>query len=440
MLVPALRFPEFRGEGEWEEKKLGCIGKIITGKTPSTKNKVLWEGDVLFITPTDISEENKYQLNTQRYVLKTKDTKILPIGTIVYTCIASIGKIAITTKISTTNQQINSVIVKNSINNEFVYYALVNLTPWIKSIPAISTLPIINNSDFSEFSLKIPEGLKEQQKIADCLSSLDVLITLQTQKRDALKAHKKGLMQQLFPAEGKTQPKLRFPEFRGDGEWEEKSLGDVCIHFKGFAFKSQYYTASGRRIVRVSDMGFDYIKNETSAIYIKEDKAKLYEKWKLMKDDLIITTVGSKPPMYDSLVGRIIVVELKDEGSLLNQNAVCLRANKNIEQGFLNILFRRQEYISFIESIIRGNANQGSIALVDLFKYIILQPKPKEQQKIADCLSSIDALITAQSQKIDTLKSHKKGLMQQLFPAMDDGCMDAGGRATQDAKVEVSHE
>ncbi len=217
-------------------------------------------------------------------------------------------------------------------------------------------------------------------------------------------------------AKQKNIPILRFPEFRDAGEWEEKVLGDICHHFKGFAFKSKYYTTSGRRIVRVSDMGFDYIKNETSAIYIKEDEAKLYKKWKLVKDDLIITTVGSKPPVYDSLVGRTIVVKLKDEGSLLNQNAVCLRAKKNIEQRFLNSLFRRNEYISFIESIIRGNANQGSIALVDLFKYKILQPKPKEQQKIANCLSSIDALITAQTQKLDALKAHKKGLMQQLFP------------------------
>ena len=218
-------------------------------------------------------------------------------------------------------------------------------------------------------------------------------------------------------AKQKNIPILRFSEFRDAGEWEEKVLGDICHHFKGFAFKSKYYTTSGRRIVRVSDMGFDYIKNETSAIYIKEDEAKLYKKWKLVKDDLIVTTVGSKPPVYDSLVGRTIVVKLKDEGSLLNQNAVCLRAKKNIEQRFLNSLFRRNEYILFIESIIRGNANQGSIALVDLFKYKILQPKPKEQQKIANCLSSIDALITAQTQKLDALKAHKKGLMQKLFPA-----------------------
>jgi len=225
-------------------------------------------------------------------------------------------------------------------------------------------------------------------------------------------------MQELFPREGETQPRLRFPEFQDAPEWVEIDLGDVSSHFKGFAFKSKDYTTCGRRIVRVSDMGFDYIKDETSAIYIKE--AKPYEKWKLLKDDLIITTVGSKPPAYDSLVGRTIVVKSKDEGSLLNQNAVCLRANKNIEQGFLNIVFKREAYVSFIESVIRGNANQGSIALLDLFKYIIFKPKPKEQQRIADCLTSLDELIAVQAQKLEALKTHKKGLMQQLFPSPEE--------------------
>ncbi len=213
----------------------------------------------------------------------------------------------------------------------------------------------------------------------------------------------------------KNSPKLRFPEFANSGEWVEKELRNIITYFKGFAFQSKDYTSNGRRIVRVSDMGFDYIKDETNAIYIDEQQAKEFEKWKLQKNDLVITTVGSKPPVYDSLVGRTIIVQTKDEDSLLNQNAVCLRAKK-IEQGFLNILFKRSEYVLFIESIIRGNANQGSIALEDLFKYICFIPSSiNEQQKIADCLSSLDEQISQQTSKLQTLKEHKKALMQQLF-------------------------
>jgi type I restriction enzyme S subunit len=197
---PRLRFPEFQNAGEWDSKPLVELGEIITGKTPSTKEAELWGGDILFITPTDISEDSKYQHTTARTVVETKSTKVLPEGSIVYTCIASIGKMALTVSPSITNQQINAVVPNSRALGEFLYYALANLTPWIKTIPATNTLPIINKTDFSQIAILHPEDKSEQQRIASCLSSLDALITAETQKHEALKTHKKGLMQQLFPS------------------------------------------------------------------------------------------------------------------------------------------------------------------------------------------------------------------------------------------------
>jgi len=430
-LVPKLRFPEFRDAGEWREDTFGGAATFINGRAYK-QDELLEQGKYRVLRVGNFFTNKEWYYSD----LELEENKYCDNGDLLYAWSASFAPRIWRGEKVIYHYHIWKVIEKSGADKKFLFILLEYETERMKSQSANGLgLLHITKGTIEGWETHFP-GLREQQKIADCLSSLDELITAHSQKHAALKAHKKGLMQQLFPAEGDdcmdaggratqdakagTAPKLRFPEFQEAGEWEEKSLGDVCFHFKGFAFKSIYYTASGRRVVRVSDMGFDYIKNETSAIYIKEDKANLYEKWKLVKDDLIITTVGSKPPVYDSLVGRTIVVELKDEGSLLNQNAVCLRANKNIEQGFLNVLFKREEYISFIESIIRGNANQGSIALVDLFKYIILRPKPKEQQKIADCLSSLDDLITAQAKKIDSLKAHKKGLMQQLFPAVDE--------------------
>jgi len=198
--IPRLRFPEFENSPVWEEEELEGVGKIITGKTPSTKKLELWNGNIEFITPTDIC--SKYQKNTSRKVVKTEKMKILPIGSIAYTCIASIGKMTITTKASITNQQINSIIPNELNNNEFIYYLLLAITPYIKSTQANTTFPIINKFDFSKFKINLPT-LLEQQKIADCLISLDDLITAQSQKVEALKQHKKGLMQQLFPNNNK---------------------------------------------------------------------------------------------------------------------------------------------------------------------------------------------------------------------------------------------
>ena len=196
---PRLRFPEFRDSGEWDEKPLGDISEIVTGKTPSTQETALWGGHILFITPTDISDDVKYQRATARTVVQTKGTKVLPEGTIIYTCIASIGKMALTVRPSITNQQINAVVPKEKVTGEFIYYALVSLTPWIKTIAASSTLPIINKTEFSKITLVYPLDKSEQQRITDCLTSLDDCITLCTQELETLKTHKKGLMQQLFP-------------------------------------------------------------------------------------------------------------------------------------------------------------------------------------------------------------------------------------------------
>ena len=197
---PRLRFPEFRDAGEWVNEPLSELGEIITGKTPSIKESELWGGEILFITPTDISEDEKYQHSTVRKVVETRSTKVLPEGSIAYTCIASIGKIALTVGPSITNQQINAVVPNRKTVGEFIYYALLQLTPSIKTIPASSTLPIINKTEFSKIVITYPENKDEQRRIVDCLTALDDLITSQTQALETLKTHKKGLMQQLFPS------------------------------------------------------------------------------------------------------------------------------------------------------------------------------------------------------------------------------------------------
>jgi len=197
--LPKWRFPEFQGCDEWKFVEIGQIGEVITGKTPATSDLSLWDGTVQFVTPTDITE-NKYQYSTQRTVVQTPKMVILPKNTIMFTCIASIGKMALSVYPCITNQQINSIIPKPGYNNEFVYYSLLQKTSLIKSGFAHSTLPIINKTDFSKIQIPVALDRKEQQKIADFLSEIDTVLTEQSNKVEQLKTHKKGLMQRLFPS------------------------------------------------------------------------------------------------------------------------------------------------------------------------------------------------------------------------------------------------
>ena len=197
--APEIRFKDENGNDfpGWEEKKLGEIGEIITGKTPITSDKELWNGGIDFITPTDIIDEIKYQKIVARTVCETEKMRILPKGAIVYTCIASIGKMAITTKPAITNQQINALVMNEEHLNEFVYYFLLKQTPKIKSTQANTTLPIINKTEFSKIMIVIP-SLPEQKKIANFLTSLDNSIESVSKEIEGISTFKKGLLQKMF--------------------------------------------------------------------------------------------------------------------------------------------------------------------------------------------------------------------------------------------------
>jgi len=197
-------------------------------------------------------------------------------------------------------------------------------------------------------------------------------------------------------------------------DWEVRKLGEIVDYKKGFAFQTTQYRNVGVRIIRVSDTNAEGIKKDGN-VYIDINEAKNHSEYQLLENDIVIQTVGSRPPLYDSMVGKTIMVNKEFEGSLLNQNAVRLR-ERDGNNYFLFSLFRRKEYFDFIETLVRGNANQVSITLNDLFKYEIPYPKSlPEQQKIATILSTWDAAIDNCKAIIDNLKQRNKGLAQQLL-------------------------
>lgn len=200
-------------------------------------------------------------------------------------------------------------------------------------------------------------------------------------------------------------------------DWEVFPIRSIITYTKGYPFKSKEYSETGIRIIRVSDTNADSIK-EDGKIYIDPKFTNLYKQWVLEEYDLIVTTVGSKPPMYDSIVGKPILVNRKNHGSLLNQNAVSLRSkSRNVNNQFI-IYFnlKQKRYLNHIEEIFRGNANQASITLEDLFKFKIPLPSAfAEQEAIATVLSDTDTLISSLETLLSKKRQIKLGTMQELL-------------------------
>ena len=196
--VPKLRFKEF--SGEWEEKELKDVGNIVTGTTPSTKkDKFYQEGVYPWVTPTDITEKKDIFNTKKSLTQKGLDVgRFVPRNSLLVTCIASIGKNTILRKNGSCNQQINSITPYKDCNVDFLYYLIEEKNYILKENAGQGGMAMLNKNDFSNLKFCVSHEIKEQQKIANTLSTLDSLIEVQNQQINHLKQHKKGLMQQMF--------------------------------------------------------------------------------------------------------------------------------------------------------------------------------------------------------------------------------------------------
>lgn len=212
-------------------------------------------------------------------------------------------------------------------------------------------------------------------------------------------------------------PKLRFDEF--DTQWKPMPLGEITSYLKGFAFKSEDYLSSGHadsRLIRVSDLSSESVKIDNQKVFLPQELMESSTKYKLKDDDVLITTVGSKPELRESAVGRAIYIN-KAHG-YLNQNLLIMRPKGEHLPRFIFSQLNTPRYINHITNIQRGNANQSNITVVDLFEYRVSTTSLPEQQKIASFLSKVDEKISLLTEKKDKLTEYKKGVMQQLFNGM----------------------
>lgn len=257
--------------------------------------------------------------------------------------------------------------------------------------------------------LPLPKDQIEQQKIAKCLSSMDTLIATQVQAVGALRAHKKGLMQLLFPRKGETQPRLRFREFRNAVEWVSDSLGNIFETTSGGtpSRTEKAYWNGDIPWVTTSLVDFNVIVSAEeflTAEGLKNSSAKLFP-----KGTVLMAMYGQGKTR-----GKVALLNIK---AATNQACAAILPRKEVDPYFvfLNLAGRYEEIREMSNSGGQENLSQGLIREIQF----AFPPDNKEQRKITACLSSLDALITAETQKLEAFQTHKKGLLQQLFPSSE---------------------
>ena len=387
-LTPKRRFPEFRDAPGWDEKSLASVcevnpsndglpvsffyidlesveaGNLLSPKrieqegAPSRAQRLLRQSDIIYQTV------RPYQRNNLFCDFAGKDDYV-----------ASTGYAQLRAK-----------------NNERFLYQLIHTDSFVNKVLEKCTgsnYPAINSSALAKVRFPFPPKPAEQRKIADCLGSLDDWIAAAGRELAALRDHKRGLMQQLFPQPGQSQPQQRFPEFRNAGKWDNTTLKGVCEMKAG-------------DFVRASDIH----EKQDKDIYPCYGGNGLRGYTKTFTHEGKYTLVGRQ----GALCGNVLSCEGQFHAT---EHALVVTPKKNIAPDWLYYTL----YHLKLNQYAIGQAQPG-LSVGVLETVTVDAPNDKaEQQKIAACLTALDTQIAAQAAQLDTLHQHKRGLMQQLFPS-----------------------
>jgi type I restriction enzyme S subunit len=404
-LVPKLRFPEFRGAKGWESRLIGPYLEDSSARVPFDKELPVYSSTRDGLKRQDAYFDGRVLQNKNEY-------GIVPKGAFVYRHMSDDGlfkfninqigrEIAVSKEYPVfTAKGLNSAFLLAKLNEglDFKNFALLQ--------KAGGTRTRLYFSRLCEWRTLLPTPA-EQQKIAECLISVDELMAAQARKGDALKAHKKRLMQQLFPREGETQPRLRFPEFQNAGEWKVKTLksfckvGDIDHRMPSSVPDGIPYVMTGD-FFGINEIDFDGAKKVSD-----EDYEKLSKKIRPEFGDVVIARYAS--------VGAVRHIETKAK-FLVSYSCAIIKCDGSENSKYLYYIFQSDAVQSKIGLEV-NTSSQKNIGIDSIKKLSISLPTLPEQKTIADCFAALDALITAETQKLEALKIHKKGLMQQIFPS-----------------------
>ena len=423
ILVPELRFPEFHNYEDWEEKRLGSMYSFITTNSFSRDDlnynsgnvKNIHYGDIhtKFSTHFDIRKEIVPYINSEIQIDKIKPECYCIEGDMIFADasedLQDVGKSIEIVFLDGEKllSGMHTLMARQKEQNLIVgfgghLFKSSSIRSQIQKEAQGTKVLGISVNRLSNIKIRYPKNQDEQQKISDTLSSIDETITVEIQKLEILINHKKGLLQNLLTQEGETSPKFRFSDFADNGDWVDTTLNQVADYENGKAHEQD-----------IDDTGDFIVVNSK---FISQDaKVKKFTNTAFCpttKGDVLM--VLSDIPNGKAIAKCFLVEE--DNLYTVNQR-ICKITPRNLNSKVLFYVLNRNPYfLAFDDGVKQTNLRKEDVLNCPL----LIPSDPKEQEKIADTLSSIDELINAQSQKVHALKLHKKGLLQGLFPNINE--------------------
>lgn len=395
-LVPKLRFPEFRESEEWDTDSLGIVADFVKEKI--ALDRVALEN---YVSTENILADYGGIDRASKLPASGSVTEFQPNDTLVSNIRPYLKKVWIADKEGGASNDVIVIRAKQRLVPQYLSALLKNdaFIDYVMTGAKGVKMPRGDIGAMKAYPSHYPSK-PEQQKIADCLSSLDELIAAQACKVDALKTHKKGLMQQLFPIEGETQPRLRFPEFRDKAPWHDVAAGQFFSNRveRGSSSLPIYsVTMTDGMVPRASlDRKIDDIAESSANKTVRKGDI-AYNMMRMWQGALGVASV-------DCMVSPAYIV-LKPKSA----NTV-----------FFSYVFKQPRMLQVLTAHSRGlTEDRLRLYYDDFAKVPLLCPSIEEQSRIADFLSWLDNLITAVAQELGNLKTHKKALMQQLFPSAE---------------------
>jgi len=372
--TPAIRFKGFTDT--WEQRKLGELADIVGGGTPSTGVSDFWDGDIDWYAPAEIAEQI-YLTSSQRKITEEgynhSSAKMLPVGTVLFTSRAGIGKTAILTRKGCTNQGFQSIVPhKGELDSYFIFSRTEELKQYGETVGAGSTFVEVSGKQMANMELMMPKTMAEQKIIGQYFANLDHLITLHQRKYDKLTNVKKSMLEKMFPKNGSNVPEIRFKGFTE--AWEQRKVSELFRVTRGNVLATTL-TAEAK----TDEMPYPVYSSQT------KDKGLMgYYKDYLYEDAITWTTDGANAGTVCYRDGKFYCTNVC--GVLLSDK---VKANQMIAEALNNV---SKGYVSYV-----GNPKLMNNVMADI--EIQIPSQSEEREHLSEFLTNLDNLITLHQRK-----------------------------------------